>query len=133
MSFGQHLQRMATSPDRAIAEDPSSGERCCAKDIYLAAIEGDVECLKANVDMGADVNALGKPSKVWGYRFEKSSGFRAAPLHFAASYNRGLAVELLLKSGADVGLKSCSGLTARDYAQLRGYENINAMLDEAMR
>ena len=124
MSYGNELQRMRTPPDQAC-----SGERECAKDIYLAAIEGDIECIQTNVDLGIDVNALGKPSKIWGYRFEKSSSFRAAPLHFAASYNRLLAVDLLLKNGADASVKSCSGLTARDYAQLRGYDDINALLE----
>jgi hypothetical protein len=41
----------------------------------------------------------------------------ATPLHYAASYDRGPTVELLLKRGADAALRNKAGKTALDLAR----------------
>ena len=107
------------------------GTEKTVKDMFWAAIEGDVRCLRSCIEMGEDINSMGQPSKTWGYRFEKSSGFKATPLHYAVSYGRELAVKLLLEHGARLDIKSHSGLTAKDYAQIRGYTDIQLLLEIA--
>ncbi|KAJ9451066.1 Ankyrin repeat domain-containing protein 2B [Diplonema papillatum] len=121
--YDKRLQCMQTNEEKLVKADGS-----CHKDVFLAAIEGDIECLVYNLDNGADVNALGKP-KAWGYRFEKASAFYAAPLHYAVAYGRESAVKLLLERGANIDQKSHSGLSSVDYARLRGYIQLSAMLE----
>eukprot|EP00756_Hemistasia_phaeocysticola_P045774 Hpha_TRINITY_DN1952_c0_g1::TRINITY_DN1952_c0_g1_i1::g.31013::m.31013 len=130
MSYHSHLQRLSTQPDQLLVEvqarEGEEGEEgetrtVCKKDIFLAAIEGDIECIERNLDLGVDINSMGQPAKIWGTRFEKSTGFRAAPLHYAAAYGRELAVKLLLERGARPGVKSHSGLKPQEYARLRHY------------
>eukprot|EP01065_Artemidia_motanka_P006577 TRINITY_DN13221_c0_g1_i1.p2 TRINITY_DN13221_c0_g1~~TRINITY_DN13221_c0_g1_i1.p2 ORF type:complete len:149 (+),score=44.74 TRINITY_DN13221_c0_g1_i1:49-495(+) len=132
MSYHSHLQRLSTQPDRLLAQAPATDDdtdeprTVCVKDIFLAAIEGDIECIEKNLELGVDINSMGQPAKVWGTRFEKSTGFRAAPLHYAAAYGRELAVRLLLDRGARPGIKSHSGLKPQEYARLREYTEIAA-------
>eukprot|EP01062_Namystynia_karyoxenos_P063483 TRINITY_DN56288_c0_g1_i1.p1 TRINITY_DN56288_c0_g1~~TRINITY_DN56288_c0_g1_i1.p1 ORF type:complete len:157 (+),score=50.44 TRINITY_DN56288_c0_g1_i1:73-543(+) len=131
MSYHSHLQRLSTPPDQLMvavpeaedAEAPEGAEprMVCRKDIFLAAIEGDIECIEKNLELGVDINSMGQPAKIWGTRFEKSTGFRAAPLHYAAAYGRELAVKLLLDRGARPSIKSHSGLKPQEYARLRQY------------
>ena len=131
MTYASHLQRRYTQPQETIlvAED---GTRYCKKDIFRAAIEGDVECLEANLSLGVDVNKVGQPNTVWGPRFEKCGLFSAAPLHYACAYGREDAAKFLLAKGARADLLSASGMTSRDYAKRRNYISILAMLDSAM-
>lgn len=142
MSYGAVLQRRWTDPSKTIQthatvaattegeESTAVPAASCVKDIWRAAIEGDVECLQANVSLGVDVNALGQPGPgIWGPRFGKCGLFKASPLHFAASFGREEAVRFLLANGARVEQRSASGLTAKEYARRRQYEKIVAMLD----
>lgn len=124
-----HLQRFVTKPEDALVTDPSTGERRCKKDIFQAAIEGDVECLAVNLMLGADINKRGQPTFVYGPRFDKCEVFGATPLHYACGYNREEAVQFLLENGASVEVRSASGLTCREYAQSRGYTTILQLLD----
>jgi hypothetical protein len=108
----------------------------CVKDIWHAAIEGDVECLEANIRLGgaAAVFGLGQPcveskGTLWGPMFDRCAQFTAAPLHYACAFNREAAVRCLLSHGARSDQMSSTGTTARDYARQRGYENILAILD----
>lgn len=129
MSYASHLQCRTTKADEAILKNADGTSRC-VKDVFRAAIEGDVACLEANIKLGADVNKLGQPLVIWGPRFEKSGLFGAAPLHYACAYGRESAVKFLLSKGARPDLRSASGLTCRDYARRRNYVTILAMLDE---
>ena len=113
MSYASVLQRYATDPDKTKVRDPTNGVTKCVKDIFTAAVEGDVECILANLDLGVDVNAFGQPRQIWGPRYEKAGLFNATPLHFACGYNRELAVKALLQRGARTDLRSGSGLTCK--------------------
>eukprot|EP00388_Colpodella_angusta_P048940 GDKK01077823.1.p1 GENE.GDKK01077823.1~~GDKK01077823.1.p1 ORF type:complete len:142 (-),score=3.83 GDKK01077823.1:112-537(-) len=124
-----HLQRFVTKPEDALIIDPASGARTCKKDIYQAAIEGDVECLAVNLMLGADVNGKGQPVFVYGPRFDKCDVFAATPLHYACGYNREEAVQFLLENGANPELRSASGVTCREYARSRNYITILQLLD----
>jgi ankyrin repeat protein len=127
MSYDPKLQRRSTPKDQAVRAD-ESGAQVCVKDIFQAAIEGDVECIQANIDLGVPVNKMGKPDHIWGPRFEKSGLFIAAPLHYACSYGREEAVKLLLENGARVDQRSASGLTPKDYARRRNYTQLLALM-----
>lgn len=135
MSYDASMQRRWTKPEEAISVRAADGldqtPRACVKDVYRAAIEGDVECLEANIaQLGVDVNKMGQPADVWGPRFEKSGLFVASPLHYAVSYNREEAVRFLLAKGARVDQRSASGLTAKDYARRRQYHHLMALMDQ---
>lgn len=133
MSYPTVLQRRFTSDEAALyVDDDATGERRCRKDIFQAAVEGDVEAIKANLALGVDVNVMGQPSAIWGPRFEKSGHFAGTALHYATSYGREEAVAFLLEKGARVDVRSASGHTAKDYARRRGYLNILAMLDHSI-
>jgi ankyrin repeat protein len=62
------------------------------------------------VEHGADVNA--KTPEGW------------TPLHFAAKYGREDLVNIFLMAGADATMRATSGLTAYDYANLKGHTAI---------
>ena len=130
MTYASHLQRY-TTPEHKLYTTDESGNKRCVKDIYLAAIEGDVECIEANIALGVEVNKVGQPAKIWGPRFEKSGLFSATPLHYACAYGRELAVKCLLKHGARPDMRSASGLNSKDYARRRNYVSILVMLEEA--
>lgn len=130
MSYPSHLQRYVTDKSRALRANPNNGSTECVKDIFQAAIEGDLECIEANLDLGVDINSLGQPTTVWGPRFEKSGLFAATPLQYACSYGREEAVTLLLQRGARVDQRSASGHTAKDYARRRNYMGILHQLDQ---
>lgn len=128
MSYAPTLQRYVTDPHKCFEGDAAQ----CVKDIFQAAIEGDVECLEANLRIGVDINKLGQPGKIWGPRFEKSGLFYATPLHYAVSYGRDLAVKFLLEHGARPEVRSASGMTCKEYARRRNYVSILVMLDRAL-
>ena len=131
MAYPSALQRRSTAHENLYATD-ADGEERCSKDIFKAAIEGDIECITANLDLGVDVNAMGQPGQIWGPRFAKSGHFAAAPLHYAVSYGRDEAVALLLSRGARTDQRSASGHTAKDYARRRNYMTILHQLDQAI-
>lgn len=129
MTYPSHLQRYSTQK-AALFRTDEHGAAQCVKDIFQAAIEGDVECLEANLDAGVDINSLGQPATVWGPRFEKSGLFAATALQYACSYGREEAVTFLLQRGARVDQRSASGHTAKDYARRRNYMGILHQLDQ---
>uniref|UniRef100_A0A7S1MER3 Ankyrin repeat protein n=2 Tax=Neobodo designis TaxID=312471 RepID=A0A7S1MER3_NEODS len=131
MAYPSQLQRRHTAPDQLYAET-EDGAKVATKDIFHAAIEGDVEAIRANLDLGVDVNAMGQPSAIWGPRFEKSGHFAASPLHYAVSYGREEAVALLLSRGARTDQRSASGHTPKDYARRRNYMGILHQLEQAI-
>jgi ankyrin repeat protein len=131
MSFPAGLQRRHTAEDKLFVEQ-EDGTKACSKDIFQAAIEGDLEAIRANLDLGVNVNAMGQPSAIWGPRFEKSGHFAATPLHYAVSYGRDEAVGLLLAKGARTDQRSASGHTPKDYARRRNYMGILHQLEQAI-
>jgi hypothetical protein len=132
MAYPSVLQRRSTAEGDLYVTDEATGRKRVAKDIFQAAIEGDVELLRAHVDHGADINAMGQPDEIWGPRFEKSGLFAAAPLHYAVSYGREEAVMFLLAKGARTDQRSASGHTPKDYARRRNYMGILHQLDQAI-
>jgi len=121
--YAKYLQRLSTDPSQTVVDGH------CVKDIFRAAIEGDIECLAVNLEIGVKVNCLGQPSKKWGPQFDKCVGYQATPLHYAASYGRLDAVEFLLQNGADARVKSSSGHTAKDYARVRYYTDVVRIIE----
>lgn len=129
----------------------------CVKDIWQAAIEGDVECLEANLSLGANLAQLGQPIasgvsegnnnsksnstqsaggasvQIWGPLFDRCALFRATPLQYACAYNRIEAVQFLLSKGASWEQLSSTGVSAKDYARRRGYVEVLALIEEAER
>jgi hypothetical protein len=103
------------------------GSTSCVKDIFRAAVEGDVECLEANLSIGVDINSLGQPTDVLGPRYEMSGLFYATPLHYACSYGREAAVRTLLQHGARTDIRSTSGLSCKEY--ISNYVSILMLLD----
>ena len=57
----------------------------------------------------------------------------STPLMMAASYGSAEAVKLLLQEGADVSVKNQRGLTAIDFAQQAGRNDMAAAIAAAMR
>eukprot|EP00759_Apiculatamorpha_spiralis_P045147 PhF_6_TR41997/c0_g1_i1/m.63511 len=129
--YAKHLQRLSTDPSQTLIYDDSTNSSTgrCVKDVYRSAIEGDVECLKTNLELGVNINALGQPIKKWGPQFDKSVGYAATALHYAASYGRLEAVEFLLQNGADPRVKSTSGHTPKDYAKVRYYTDVLRLIE----
>jgi hypothetical protein len=105
-------------------------------DVYHAACDGDVGALTAWVArvppalLSVRINAVGQPDprKYNGVQLQQRWLFRAPPLVYAAAFGREDAVAFLLAHGADVNVKSSTGLRAVDYAAMRGYTTIAAML-----
>lgn len=129
MTYHSFLQCHNTKPELAKLRNPDTGTTYCPKDIFKAAIEGDVECLRANLDLGADINQQGQPGAIWGPRFNKAGLYYATPLHYACAYNRELAVRFLLHRGARTDIRSASGLTCKEYARRRNYVHLLVLLD----
>lgn len=127
--FDPTQQCHSTRPENTKVRDPETGVTRCIKDIFQAAIEGDVQCIEANLELGVDINKMGQPNQIWGSRFEKSGLFYATPLHYACSYNRELAVRFLLQRGARTDIRSASGLTCKEYARRRQYTSVLLLLD----
>ncbi len=113
----------------------------CVKDIWQAAIEGDVECLDANLQLGSSISQLGQPIMsaasdantvaIWGPLFDRCALFRATPLQYACAYNRIEAAQFLLSRGASWEQLSSTGVSAKDYARRRGYHEILKLIEDA--
>jgi hypothetical protein len=115
----------------------------CVKDIWQAAIEGDVECLEANVKLGACLSQLGQPimssadshnnnngvGQIWGPLFDRCALFKATPLQYACAYNRIEAAAYLLDQGASWEQLSSTGVSAKDYARRRNYVEILKLIE----
>jgi hypothetical protein len=179
MSYPEFMQRRSTKSDAAIVEDvdvfglpsqqqdpnssssPSASSATqnkkmkCVKDIWHAAIEGDVECLEANLKLGASISQLGQPiltasannsnsgssaahgtttssgvQPIWGPLFDRCALFRATPLQFACAYNRIEAAKFLLDQGASWEQLSSTGVSAKDYARRRNYIEILKLIEQ---
>lgn len=68
--------------------------------------KGNTEIVKYLIDAGADVNATNEQG--------------TSALIFAAMFNQGEVIDLLLENGADNQLKDGQGLTAADHVRNRG-------------
>lgn len=79
----------------------------------MSIVKGDLETVKKLIEFGADVN-------------EASNGM--TPAMFAARYNQVDILELLVKSGADLGTKTEKGWTALDYAKRSNANDVLAYL-----
>ena len=80
----------------------------------LSVFCGNVEVL---ISLGADVDAL--------------SDSNATPLHQAVRQNRPEAVELLIRSNADLNNRNKSGHTPLDYATANGWDALARLLQSA--
>ena len=74
-----------------------------ANPLHMSVVKGDFETVAKIISLGADVN-------------EKWNGMTAAM--YAARYNQVEILNLLIRSGANLKLKSNEGHTANDYAIL---------------
>lgn len=68
-----------------------------------AIMQGDIETVKRMIDLGVEIN-------------KKSLG--KTPAMYAARFNKPKILELLIRSGATLSIKSEEGFTAEKYAQL---------------
>ena len=81
------------------------------------ALDGSAATVKALIDAGADVNAVGAGDYT--------------PLHLAAANNRVDVIGLLLQAGAKRDARCAQGKTAEDYARERGHEEVVRLLQPA--
>ena len=72
--------------------------------LHRAAMNGQVEAVRALLKAGADVNAQDK--------------YEVTPLHFAAYSGHDKAVHVLLEAGANVNAKDSDGCSPSDYARI---------------
>jgi len=82
--------------------------------IHTAAKTGDLAGVQAELDKGADVNAMA--SKGW------------TPLHYATQRGHKEVAELLIAAGADVNAKDEDGVTPLHDAVYEGYKEIAELL-----
>ena len=113
---------------------------------HVAANEGDIDCMRAFIGAGFDINARGGGGytvlhqaifggvKMVKYLLEHAGGerlvnskdnFNQTPLHlvagsFPAKYNRRVITELLLQHGADIHAMDCDGNTPAHLAAFPG-------------
>lgn len=132
------LEVMESSGIPVARVDEERGEHM--RDVFHAACDGDVAMLEASLrpptgNATADINAIGQPNPKYykGTQFEKRWLFAAPPLVFAAAFNRERAVAALVAWGADVHATATTGLTAKQYAQQRGYAEVVRILEAAER
>ena len=78
-------------------------------------VEDAPELMQLFIDHGADINAIDEED-------------RSTPLGIAAREGRTEAVDLLLSNGADPNAAGANWATPLAWAELRGHENISAML-----
>ncbi len=82
-----------------------------------AIIKGDIALVKGMIEAGENVN-------------KKSVGM--TPALFAARYNRVEILELLIESGANLKIKSKSGLTIKQVAESANAEKALALIEKVM-
>ena len=124
-------------PDRLTAPAPVFKERVvefdadlfaehlAGRDIWTAAVDGDVECLQRRLDEGVGIDDMGYPKGVPAFSSKK---FYATALHYAVAYGNARAVLFLIRNGARPDAQSSMGLTPLDYARKRNYEQIIRIL-----
>lgn len=117
--------------------------------LMMAALKGNTALVRQLVARGAQVNrpgwtplhyaATGPEPAIVGYLLERGAKVDApSPNHstalmMAARYGAQESAELLLASGADVGLRNDAGQSAADFARLGGREKLAAALERAPR
>ena len=104
-------------PDAVRDEDPNARGGGSVTKLMTAANQGDVNRIRALVDMGGDVNA--------------QDDFGWTPLRFAVRKRHSEAVQELIRASADVNLCSNSGRTALMSAVANNAPNIVQSLVEA--
>jgi len=83
----------------------------------MAIVKGDYSTVKSLIALGEDVN-------------QKSLGM--TPAMFAARYNKGEILELLIENGADLKIKSNKGFSVKKYAELSNATDALAILETAL-
>jgi len=86
--------------------------------LHLAAIAGHADTVQVLAEAGANVNC--GDTDLW------------TPLHYAAQGSDWLVATVLLRHGADLGLKNSEGLTAGQLVKREEGEGKRALLDESM-
>mmetsp|Transcript_6234 Transcript_6234/g.18805 ORF Transcript_6234/g.18805 Transcript_6234/m.18805 type:complete len:1604 (+) Transcript_6234:403-5214(+) len=87
--------------------------------LFIAADEGDVECVKALLDSNTPLDCRANIKVLINKDYEMMDSL--SPLHLAASKGHNGMVELLLDRGADVDERSSKGWSALDFAVLNGH------------
>lgn len=82
-----------------------------------AIVKGDYDTVKSLIALGEDVN-------------QKSLGM--TPAMFAARYNKVEILELLIKNGADLKIKSNQGFSVKKYAELSNATDALSVLETAL-
>nr|CCC95800.1 unnamed protein product [Trypanosoma congolense IL3000] len=124
---------VATTVEGEITRNYAASAPCSIKDIFTAACDGDAPALGMYLEMGVDIDSLGRPNKPYGTTFNRCSNFCATPLCFAAAYGREKAVEFLLANGANPSKPSSTGIRPFEYARHRRYGTIMELLQQAER
>ncbi|MEJ6002293.1 ankyrin repeat domain-containing protein [Paucibacter soli] len=115
--------------------------------LMLAALKGRLDWMKALVARGALVNEPGwtalhyacsgpdRGAVRWlleqGAAIDARSANGSTPLMMAAGYGDSSSVEVLLKAGADAGLRNEQGMDAADFARRAGRERLAEQLARA--
>ena len=81
----------------------------------MAIVKGDIDTVKKMIEFGSDVN-------------EESEGM--TPLMYAARYNKGDIIKLLVKKGAKIKTKTNEGYTAIKFAKLSNATEAVAILEK---
>ncbi|KAJ8907342.1 hypothetical protein NDN08_007456 [Rhodosorus marinus] len=87
--------------------------------LFIAADEGDVECVKALLDANTELTCRANIKVLINKDYEMMDSL--SPLHLAASKGHDGVVELLLERGVDVDERSSKGWSALDFAVLNGH------------
>jgi ankyrin repeat protein len=101
------------------------GESCA---LELAARTGRVDNVARLLDLGANPNEV-PPADNWCVSLKDKEQGLGSALHAAASKGHSEIVSLLLKRGADEGLKDSKGRTALDKAKIVYHEHVVALLE----
>ncbi|MBD0852509.1 ankyrin repeat domain-containing protein [Maribacter arenosus] len=97
--------------------NPISFEKAEISALCKAIVKGDIELVKKLISLGEDVNrkSLGK-----------------TPAIFAARYNKGEILKLLIDNGADLTIKSDSGYTITEIAKSANAKEALEIISSAM-
>jgi len=80
-------------------------------------VNGDLKFVEKMIEFGIDVN-------------QESGKTGMTPLMYAARYNKTAIIEMLVKEGAEVKIKSKQGFSAKKYAELSNAKDAMALLEK---
>ena len=92
--------------------------------ILHEAAKGSIDCLRALIELGADVNAM-----TWARRSRRrvrtqENTSRQTPLHYACIHGRAPCAEALCQAGADLGVADEDGWTPLFHALRGGHRRV---------